>query len=168
MMRLFVSARSIFIGLLLLCPLSAEAQTFGRVEETNTNAPGYFFHARTGEATVRLAVWGDVGAPGTYEVTSGSTLGGVLSLAGGVRQPVQTDNVESTVTVHVDRLSGMSMSLSYDELLSEREQIVLQEGDFVQVTTISKRKFGFRDALSITGSVAAVAVAVVQVVILFR
>ena len=73
----------VFLVLLALPAFLVEAQTFGEVEDRQTNVPSYYFHVLPGEGTMQVFVWGTVRAPGLYVVSDETGLDELLSLAGG-------------------------------------------------------------------------------------
>lgn len=72
----------------------ASAQEYGRIEDTQASAPGYFFFARPGEPTVSVTAVGAVSARGRYLLGVGSTVGDLVALAGGVPMAPRPRGVE--------------------------------------------------------------------------
>ena len=66
-----------------LLPAVSAQPSFGGVEDRQTNVQAYYFHFLPGEATIRVNIWGTVRQPGAYEVGEATTLGELISLAGG-------------------------------------------------------------------------------------
>lgn len=144
------------------------AQEIGRVEQVESNTQPYYFFLRPGEATTQLYVWGNVRAPGLYEVGSETRLDQVLSLAGGPLVTAIQAPGSQTVTVRIYRAESGSRALAYEAELEQMVQEpsaypVLQDGDLVYVETKNRQGFSLRDALTILGSAAAILVAVDRV-----
>jgi len=160
------------LGLLAATPVAAQP-AYGRVEETRTNAPAYFFFSVPGEATIRVAVWGTVRAPGLYDVRDGTTLDQVLSLAGGPVLEPQREDEEVTITVRVFRGGGEAREVAYQAALADfvaqpGRYPALADGDVVEVATRQRRLGSWRDALPVVASVAGLATVILQVINLTR
>ena len=160
---------AIILIVLALPVVPVKAQTFGEVEDRQTNVPSYFFHVFPGEATIQVHVWGTVRAPGIYTVGEGATMGDILSLAGGpLLGPIQ-DNDERIVTVRLMRETDGSRMVAYEAELDTmvREPAaypVLQGGDVLQVETHQIRGRTFRDTLTVVGAAAGLIAIVLQVI----
>ncbi|MEF8797624.1 MAG: SLBB domain-containing protein [Salinivenus sp.] len=148
--------------LLLLAGATATApafgQAFGRVEETKSNV-AYFYHARPGEATVQISVWGTVPRPGIYEIPDTTDLDKLLTMAGGAPLEAQTEGREdATITVRVYRPEQDGRSQLFEAPLERMLQgntsyPALRDNDIVVVETVRpKQPFGWRDVLSIASS----------------
>lgn len=136
----------------------SQAQEFGRFSETKSNV-AYFYHAKPGQATVQISVWGTVPRPGIYEVPDTTELGKLLTMAGGLPiEPRQENRDPAKITVRLYRSEGGSRRLLFkaraDSML--RGPVTyppLQENDIVVVETVqSRRDFGWRDVLSIAST----------------
>jgi len=158
-----LSARRVGI-LLVLCmggvvaPTEAAAQAFGRVEETNSNV-AYFYHARPGEATVQVSVWGTIPKPGIYEVPDTTALDKLLTMAGGAPVKARQENRDpARITVRVYRPSPDGRSQIFEsrlETLLEGNPRYpdFQDDDIVVVETVNpKPPFTWRDVLSLTST----------------
>lgn len=155
----------------------ASAQTFGEVEERRSTSQAYFVHVLPGEATVVVSVWGTVQRPGTYEVSAGTDMGEVLSLAGGpilapLRQVADTD-VDREVRVRLYRVAGEARTMLYDAPLAEMVSApgaypTLADGDVVEVQTneTELRRWTWRDSLTV-GSLAVTTLSVVTQFIIY-
>lgn len=159
----------ILLVLLALPALATNAQTFGEVEDRQTNVSSYYFHVLPGEATMQVYVWGTVRSPGLYVVSRETDLGEVLSLAGGPQLREINDNDRREVTIQLYHTDGETRTIAYEALLEEMvaepgAYPPLQEGDVIQVATHEIRGFSWRDVFTIAGAVAAVALAVERIV----
>jgi len=142
----------------ILAAHPAHGQAFGRVEETKSNV-AYFYHARPGEATVQLSVWGTVPRPGVYEVPDTTDLDKLLTMAGGAPLEAQVEGQEdATITVRVYRPGQDGRSQIFEASLERMLQgdasyPAFRDNDIVVVETVRPRDpFGWRDVLSIASS----------------
>jgi protein involved in polysaccharide export with SLBB domain len=140
-----------FVGL----PTDAQGQAFGRVEETKSNV-AYFYHARPGEATVQVSVWGTVPRPGIYEVPDTTDLDKLLTMAGGAPMEARVEDQEApTITVRVYRPGKNGRNQIFESELVRMLQgnpsyPSLRDDDIVVVETVRpKQPFGWRDVLSV-------------------
>ena len=136
----------------------AHGQAFGRVEDTKSNV-AYFYHARPGEATVQLSVWGTVPRPGVYEVPDTTDLYKLLTMAGGAPLEAQVEGREdATITVRVYRPEQDGRSQIFEASLERMLQgassyPALRDDDIVVVETVRpKDPFGWRDVLSVAST----------------
>jgi len=135
---------------------TAQAQEFGRIQETKTNA-AYFYYAQPGEATVQVYVWGAAQA-GIYEIPDNTSLARLLTMTGGVARGEREEGQKRPrITV---RLFRPDQSRE-EPLLETRAQRVLQgnveapqlrEDDIIVIETIQPSQFTWRDGLSITST----------------
>jgi len=148
---------SLAVGVLVLFTMAdpALAQEFGRIQDTETNV-AYFYFARPGEATVQVSVWG-APRPGIYEVSTGTDLDKLLSMAGGLAVGSRAENRDPPkITIRLYRPSQSREEPTFearaDRLLTgDVPYPVLQDDDIIVVETIQSRPgFGWRDALSLT------------------
>lgn len=162
---------SLLAVLLAAAVAPASAQVLRPTDEraAATTAPGYFTYLLPGERSTQVVVLGTVRAPGLYVVSAGTDLGEILGLAGGVfAGPVSTE-VERTTTIRLFRATAAGTR----EAIYERTDAAfardadgfptLLDGDTVEVTTVERRLRTFRDTLAVVGTVAGVAVLVLQV-----
>ena len=121
----------------LLSP-SASAQEYGRIEDTQASAPGYFFFARPGEPTVSVTAVGAVGAKGRYLLGVGSTVADLVALSGGVPTPsgasatLEAESMEPTVRLFRGG-AVVSETLYRDLYGSSATPTRLLDGDVVEV-----------------------------------
>lgn len=176
------TARSGGVLVLLVASLfvsDAEAQRFSRIEDTQSNV-AYFYHAKPGEATVQVSVWGAVKQSGIYEVPDSTRLDKLLTMAGGAplqirqegREPAEVnvyvyrptsgrsggDNQPGTDQPDTDQ-SGMTQTLlfssSMDAMLEgDVSYPTFRDDDIVVIEVIEPRqRFTWRDALQVLTSV---------------
>jgi hypothetical protein len=136
----------------------AFGQAFGRVEETKSNV-AYFYHARPGEATVQLSVWGTVPRPGIYEVPDTTDLDKLLTMAGGAPLEARTEGrKDARITVRVYRPEQDGRAQIFEAPLERMLQgntsyPALRDNDIVVVETIRPQQpFGWRDVLSVASA----------------
>ena len=160
------------LGPLLLCALlgaapAAQAQEFGRIQETETNT-AYFYYAQPGEATVQVSVWG-VPQPGLYEIPDSTGLDRLLTLAGGVPMQERRENRKPPrITVRLYRPEQSRDT----PLVEARVQALLQgevnapqlrEDDIVVVETVQPSQFTWQDGLSIVSTAASLTLLVLRI-----
>ena len=145
----------------------AQAQEFGRIQETETNT-AYFYYAQPAEATVQVAVWG-VPQPGLYEIPDSTDLDRLLSLAGGIpMQQRQENRKPPRITVRLYRPERSRQ----DPLLEARVENLLEgrvdpprlrENDIVVVETVQPTSFTWRDGLSIGSTLLSLTLLVLRI-----
>jgi hypothetical protein len=147
----------------------AYGQAFGRVEETKSNV-AYFYHARPGEATVQISVWGTVPRPGIYEIPDTTDLDKLLTMAGGAPLEAQTEGQDdATITVRVYRPEQDGRAQIFEAPLERMLQgntsyPALRDNDIVVVETVRpKQPFGWRDVLSVASSLGSLTLLVLRV-----
>ena len=141
----------------------AAGQRFGRIEDTQSNV-AYFYHAQPGDATVQVSVWGTIPRPGIYEVPDSTDLDKLLTMAGGAPlQPRQENRDAATVNVRVyrptpDSARSVLFASSIEAMLSEdTDYPLLRDDDIIVIETIQpRRRFTWRDVLSVLSSVGTV------------
>lgn len=166
----------VLFGLVLfgLSATIANAQEIGRVETIQNTAQGYFTHYSPGDATVLVSVWGTVQGPGVYEVSQGTDLAQILSLAGGPAMGVVTeDRVERETTIRVYRTAAGVRELIFEGDPTETITQVgaypeLVDGDIIEVETTQRSKWTFRDTITAITAVATTAIAVERIINLIQ
>lgn len=152
----------------------ANAQERGRVEEVRSTSNAYYTHYSPGDATTLVSVWGTVQSPGVYEVSQGTDLAQVLSLAGGpVMGVVAEDRVEREVTIRMYRMAAGVRELVFEADPTETIQQVgaypeLVDGDIIEVETTQRSRWTFRDTIAAITAVATTAIAIERIVSLIR
>jgi len=151
----------LLLPLLLLIPESARAQqNFLGTEEIVVNGMSYNTFARAGEATIRVLVVGAGG--GMYEIGANTKMDEFLALLGGTpefanRQPGTRTNVD----IEVYRIEDGRRSLLYDEeletmIMEPANYPTLQDGDVFTIRTVTRRRWGWRDGLSVVTGLSSV------------
>lgn len=156
----------VFVVSVMTPVLEARGQVVGRVEQTQSNSNAYFYHVLPGAMTVQVKVMGVVRAPGLYEVSQNTTLGQVLALSGGPLLGVLDGSEGRTVTIRLLRPGAQAAvyEASFDRSMTRPEEYpVLLDGDTVTVEVIETRGFNWRDIFTVTGGLAALALAVERV-----
>ncbi len=159
----------LFLIAFTLQAVAPNAQTFGEVEDRQTNVASYFFHVLPGEATMQVYVWGTVRAPGLYVVSEATDLGELIALAGGPQLASIRNNDRREVTVRLYHTEGEIRTMAYESMLEEMIAAPgayppLQDGDIIEIATHEIQGFSWRDVLTIAGGVAAVALAVERII----
>lgn len=154
----------VFLLLSIFFAAAASGQSLDRLAETKSNV-AYFYHARPGEATVQVALWGTVARPGIYEVPLGTDLDKLLTMAGGAPIQARREGTDATITVRLFRQASSLRTAVYEATLDEMlarpgRYPALQDDDVVVVETTLEEGFQWRDALAIIGSVASVVLVV--------
>lgn len=130
--------------------------------------------SKPGEESVLINLWGDVNAPGRFNVPAGTTLIELISIA---RGPASFRTGETTLDWSKLRLevnvSRRNQKLNIDEVVNFRfrytqqlppgiRDFVLQESDFITLEV--KRRPAFVDYMRIIGPVATVAATMILLV----
>ena len=136
---------------------------------TAASGVAVFRYAAPGQPTMDIRVWGAVRSAGIYQVEYGTSLLDVLTLAGGPALPSETDRIEQNVRVEVLRdpagTRSVVLAATLDELTDPDVRLPeLQDGDLVTLTSESRQRFTWRDALSVTSSVASLALLILRIV----
>lgn len=147
------------------------AQEFGRIADLETNV-AYFYHARPGEPTVQVSVWGTVPRPGIYEVPDTTELDKLLTMAGGVPlepRPDNQDRPEVTIRLFRPRAGGdrsLLFEAKMDSMLAgtAARYPSLEDNDVLVVETVTDRNLELRDFLSIGSSLLTLGLIVVRII----
>ena len=155
------------LALLLTClMLIGVSHAHGQTLTTSSGVAVYRY-ANPGQPTMEISVWGAVRSPGVYQVERNVDLIDVLTLAGGPAIPSEDDRTVQKVNVEILRDAGagripvLATTLS---ALTVRDTPLpdLQDGDLVSLTAQTRQRFTWRDALSVTTSVAALAILILR------
>jgi hypothetical protein len=155
------------LAAILLGTAPAQAQEFGRIQDTKTNT-AYFYYAQPGEATVQVALWG-VPQPGLYEIPDSTDLDRLLTMAGGI--PMQTrreGRKPPRITVRLyrpeqSRQDPLLEARIQDLLQGEVDAPQLRENDIVVVETVQPTQFTWQDGLSIVSTAASLTLLVLRI-----
>lgn len=151
--------RSGLLLLVLAALLATPAVSYAQDDdESALRRVNFYRFVEPGQATMRVAVWGDVTAPGRYEIVAGTDLLDLLFLAGGTSEGVRRTNERRTSTVRVSRKMGDVWSVVFEAPLDaitaqQRPYPNLQDGDALKVDTVVRRTFGWRDTFTVIGAV---------------
>ncbi|MBD3391123.1 MAG: hypothetical protein GF410_03810 [Chitinivibrionales bacterium] len=138
--------------------LPARAQSFGRVEETKSNSDAYYYHVQPGSRTVQVHVLGAARYPGLYELTEGTDLKQLLALCGGPDFERRYFIHRQKTTVRLYRPGGSDKKLVYEARMEQavtdnETKNVLRDGDVLTIEVVERRRFDWRDILTIVNVV---------------
>jgi SLBB domain len=155
---------SIVFALLFLVAAPAVAQ-ISDFERSRRNTAAYFNYAEQGDVTVNAHVWGAVRYPGYYEVPVGTKLSEILSIAGGPSFGERTRRSKRTVTIKLYRDSGAGRDVIYEKsatngIDASGRDIQIMTGDVLEVQSVIKQGFSWRDLFSVIAALASVSLAV--------
>lgn len=155
----------IALTLLFVVPM-AHAQSYGRIEETNTNVESYFYFAEPGEGTIAVKVLGTVRNPGLYRLGDGLHLDQLLALTGGPVLGVRQKERDRETTVRLFRRQQLIYEREFeDDIAAQLETYPsLKDGDIMTIEVVEDRQFEWRDALTIVSAAGTVAFAIAQFV----
>jgi hypothetical protein len=148
----------VLLGIILCLAVPAQAQS----AQEMTSGTAYMHHyARPGHATISVYIWGAVGAPGTWRVEPEVDL---IELLSAVRVPGTGQSEARTkrnTFVRIYRKEAGERTLVYeiqlDALLTQQSVYpTLRDHDILQVETISKGRFHWRDISAIVGTVSSI------------
>ena len=128
---------------------------YGQITKTETSAAPYFYFTERGAPTVRVELWGAVGAPGLYDIRAGTDLRTLLSLAGG---PSFADLGLSKQRLDVIIVRGPDDARVPMEIFDATEipygqNPLLRNGDTVYLRSSTKRRFTLRDGITLAASI---------------
>jgi protein involved in polysaccharide export with SLBB domain len=141
-----------------LCVSPAAAQSFARVEETKSNSDAYYYYVQPGSPTVQVYVLGMACYPGLYEVNEGISLRQLLALSGGPDFDRRQFLNRQTTTIRLFRTTHGQQSCVYEALLEKAAADpaaaqALQDGDVLAIEVVERRRFDWRDILTIVNVV---------------
>jgi hypothetical protein len=142
---------------LILWAAPVHAQQIGDIR---TDGTSYRVFARPGENTIQVFVLGDLGQPGVYSVGADTELAQLVALTGGPGGGGRSDT-----TIRLYRPENGRRELIYEAELDDfiRRSDVhpdLQSGDILQVETIQREGFDWRDGLRILTAAASLSFAI--------
>lgn len=169
-------AWSVLTGLVLITLVAlitvvsvAQAQDFGRIEDTKSNV-SYFYHAQPGEATVQVSVWGTIPRPGIYEVSDSTDLDKLITMAGGAPLRVRGPGSKpDRITITLYRQGGDGREKIYESTLDEMISSPptypdLRDDDVMIVETFRRRSFGWRDGLQLVSSLGTMTLLILRII----
>lgn len=119
------------------------AQEYGRIEDTQAVAPGYFYYARPGEAVVAVTAVGGVGQSGRYLLGDGATVADLLALSGGAQASRPQGVIAGEdATVRLYRDGDVVYEAPLREVYSSSPPR-LEENDIVEVVALVSTARGF-------------------------
>lgn len=126
-------------------------------------------YAEPGRPTKDIQIWGAIRSAGVYQVELDTGLLTLLTLAGGPLVAAEDDRAVRSISVRIVRDPSTARTVvldtSLDALTSETTPIpALEDGDLVTLTAQTRQRFTWRDALSITSSVAALTILILRIV----
>lgn len=134
-----LSLRCLLVAVLSVLALPAAAQEYGRIEDIQAQAPGYFFFARPGDPVVSVTAVGAIGANGRFVLSQGTTVTDLLALAGGT-----TPDRAGRASVRLYRDGGRVLDTDARALYGEdAASLVLRDGDVVEVVGLVSSVPGF-------------------------
>jgi hypothetical protein len=155
---------ALLVGVAALWAPPAAGQTLASVPDAEDIV---YRHARPGYATVQLYVWGAADRPGIWEVEETIGLVELLSAArvrgaAGVQPAYKQETI-----VRLFRQAGDGRGLVFERslesvLASPASTPALSDGDVVTVELVQSRRFGWRDAGVVVGTVSSVALLVIR------
>ena len=160
-------------ALLLVGDVRGQSEGVFPMEAREAISVSYHRFVRPGEVPMNVEVMGLVRSPGVYEVGLNTDLGRMLALAGGSSEGLRSsgEDVKLRVDLYRPDASGRRLiySTSLDSLFLESVPYPeLQEGDVINVHGTVKKRFGWRDSLSIATSAAALALFIERLTRLVR
>lgn len=156
----------IFVGLSGLL-YEAEAQIPLNVNDPRAATPSYFKFTEPGDIPMYVHIWGYVYRPGLYELPVGTQLSTVLSLSGGFALGALSSSQKRIVTLELknaigsgDQPNPIYKETWIDSQIQLTQDPILVDGSFVVIDSVTKRKFNWRDGITIVGALASVAIAI--------
>lgn len=161
--------------LLFLCFSSVGVGVFHQAKAQSRsgfdNSPRYgvasfYSHTEPGDIPMYVHIWGYVYRPGLYELPVGTKLSMALSLSGGFSLGARQWSEERTVTLDLftTSASGSLEHILQDSWVNSQVRLtqdpVLTDGNFLVIDAQTKRRFNWRDAITIVGAAASLAIAV--------
>ena len=142
-------------ALLLVSTVPASAQR--NPDDVIAQGTAYHVYAEPGEATIEILVLGDT-ASGIYVVGGDTNLSELLALIGGTGGERVTPETEVKRTIRLLREQGgqrvVVYEARYEELLRNPAGYPsLQDADVFTLETEARRRFSFRDTLTIVSSI---------------
>lgn len=131
----------------------------------------YYRYAEPGDIPMTVHIWGYVFRPGLYEVPVGTKLSTILSLSGGFSLGARQWSQERTITLELSRsvldgdpeLAPLYQQSWVDSQIKLDEDLVLEDGSFIVIDAQTRRKFNWRDVVTIVGAAASLTIAIERV-----
>ncbi|MFQ5570586.1 MAG: SLBB domain-containing protein [Rhodothermales bacterium] len=155
-------------AILAVCFFALPSRSYAQQEDSPPRRVAFYRHVEPGQATMRVSVWGDVTAPGRYEVKAGTDLVELIFLAGGASEQTQRSNEKRKTSVLVSRKAGTSWSSIFEAPLEDitEHQLpypALQDEDVVKLETVVSRTFSWRDGFTVVGALGTIALVIERI-----
>ena len=152
-------------------PREARAQVLDGAPPTSTYSGAAFYRYQDpGEFTMRVQAWGNVRHPGLYEIGRESRLSRLLSLSGGPVLSERRTHERRRVFVRLVRPAQGNAPIFEQEMAGDiewlREDPVLQEGDVVTLSVVTREGPTWRDYVTIGTSAASLALSAVSILVI--
>lgn len=169
---------TLLILALFVCTTPVLGQSLGEPAGAAASTTAYYRHAERGDITVQVNVWGAVRNPGMYEIARGTHVNTLLTLTGGPPIGITTvggpTRVSRTLHLRLVRAGNdpprvVFESVMKDGILLSQENPTVEQGDYliIEVTEHQRQSFTWRDGLTVTTAIAAVALAIERIIGLF-
>lgn len=156
------------VAILAMGMLALPTTSYAQADEPETRRVAFYRYVEPGQATMRISIWGNVDAPGRYEVQAGTDLLELLSLAGGPTDRLQRSNETLRTSVVLSRKTDMSLSIIFEAPLIDLTTGLtsypsLQDEDLLKIDTMVSRSFDWRDGITVLGGLATVTLLVLRI-----
>ena len=166
-----------FAVLLCLCAVAgtagqaARAQVLDGVPQTSPyNGAAFYRYQDSGEFTMRVQAWGSVRYPGLYEIGREARLSRLLSLSGGPMLTDRRTNERRRIYVRLVRPAQGNVPIFEQEMTGDiewlRDDPMLQDGDVLTLSVVTREGPTWRDYVSIGTSAASLALSAVSILVL--
>lgn len=170
----FFRSLSVLVGLAAfatVAPQQAGAQSIDGAPPTSAyNGAAFYRYQDPGEFTMRVQAWGNVRYPGLYEIGRESRLSRLLSLAGGPTLSERRTHERRRILVRLVRPSQSDVPIFAQEMSGDvgwlTDDPVLQEGDVLTLSVITREGPTWRDYVTIGTSAASLALSAVSILVI--
>ena len=157
-----------FFAILAAWMLVAPGIGYAQVDDPESRRVAFFRYVKPGQTTMRVSIWGNVEAPGRYEVQAGTDLLELLSLAGGPSDRLRRSNERHHTSIVLSRKTGTALSVIFEAPLIDLTTGAttypsLQDEDLLKVDTVINRSFDWRDGITVVGGLATLTLLVLRV-----
>lgn len=148
LMHAKLSLFATLVTVLLIGGGTAFGQDLGGSEGLRSEGTSYHVFARPGQNTIQVFLLGDVGQSGVFMIGENIDLAQLVALAGG---PVGTGRSRTTIRLYrpEDGKRTLLYEADAEEFIEQSSYPSLRTGDVIQVESIERRGFGWRDALTL-------------------
>ena len=136
------------VVLVMISLLGASPSLGQQIGDIQTGGTAFYTFARPGQNTIRVLVIGG-GRSGIYEIGDNLNLAELVALSGGSGA---TGRTKTTVRLYRSTDDGRQQvfeARQKDFIERSAEHPSLQGGDLIQIETIQRQRFGWRDVLNI-------------------